>query len=112
MVRDDDLEAKGVGVVNLLKGGGSAVQSDNTAESVLNGPIKAFLGKTVAFAASIGDVVSNIGTVLAQKTKTQSDRRGAVDIVIAVQQNSLPVINAFGHGFEGLVHAFHQGGIS
>ena len=38
MVRDDDLEAKGVCVVDLLKGGGSAVQSDNTAESVLNGP--------------------------------------------------------------------------
>jgi len=49
-----------------------------------------------------------MGIVLFQKTIYQSHRSGAINIIIAINQNLFLVVNGFTQSVDGRVHILHQ----
>src|SRR5262249_24354834 len=86
----------------------AAVESDENARALLGQQLDRLRVEPVPFADAVRDVRRNISAQLAKKEREKRGRANAVDIVIAVERNPLPLFECFTNPLDRLLKPLHQ----
>ena len=111
VVADDHVHAPAARIFDLVAGLDAAVQSDYELEVPLGRPVDALERDSVALVVTVGDVEVHPVGETADEGVDQGDRGGAVDVVVAVDQNLLAACYRAVEPFHRGVHVFHQEGV-
>ena len=110
VVTDDEVDPTLVGIVDAFVGLDAAVEGDDQLEAIFGGIVDAFEGDAVAFLIAVGDVKLDF-LLLEERLEIGVDHRygrGAVNIVIAVNQQLFIVVDGLQHAVDSLVHVLHE----
>ena len=108
VVADDEVDAFLPGIRNLLYGLDAAVQHDDELYARLHGVVHSFVRHPVAFVVAVGDVIVDVRIELLNKLVNQCHSRGAVHIIISVNQNTFFLSHSLVQACHGHVHVLHQ----
>ena len=111
VVADNYLDALGAGIFHFVNGLDTAVQGDDQADAVISGPVQGFVGQAVAFVVAVRNVELYLGGELLDKGVYLGHRRGAVYVIVSVNQDFLPADDGLVQALHGFVHIRHQEGI-
>ena len=111
MVADDDFEALAARILHLVDGLDAAVQRDDQGEAAVRRPVDALVGHAVTLVVTVGDIeIHPVGKTL-DKGIDECDGRGAVHIVVAIDEDLLTRGDGLVQPLHGHVHVLHQEGI-
>ncbi len=120
VVGDDEVEAEGLGVLGFGESAHSGIHTDDEADAGGGGIGKNVLLDAVAFAEAVRDVIAGVGgLVFWGNASVRSEPRvleenggnGAVDVVVAVDEDRFGVGKGGLNAGDGGVHAEHEAGI-
>ena len=113
VIADDEVDAERAGVGYLLDGLGARVYGDDELDACLSGLSDPGRGDAVALIIAVGDMVAQLvgGTVSTEIAVEQRHGRGAVDIVVAVDEDLVPTLQGEAEACHGGLHVLHEEGI-
>ena len=108
MVADYDFQAFRAGIFHLFDGLDPAVQGNEQLEAVVGGPVYAFVREAVTLVIAVRNIkVGAFGKAMDEGVHKRHGR-GAVHIVIPVDQNLFSLYDGPVKAFNRLVHIGHQ----
>ena len=111
VVGDDEVEAEAAGGFCFSEGAHAGVDGDDEAHAVGIGGFKDAGLQAVALAEAMGDVKAGIAAEHFDGGLEQDDCGGAVDVVVAVEQDGLAGGDGVLEALDGSGHAEHEKGI-
>ena len=111
VVADNHIDSLVAGVFHLFDGLDAAIQGDDQGETVVRGPVDAFVGDAVPLVISVRDVIVDLLRKTPQEGIDQGHRRGTIHIIIAIDQDLFALGNRLADPLHGGVHIGHQEGI-
>ena len=108
VVADDEVDAFLTGIRYLLHGLDAAVQHDNQLHTRPRGIVHALHRHSIALFIAVRDVIVDVGVILLDKLVDQRDGRGAVHVIVAVNQYPFLSAHCPVQAFHGYVHILHQ----
>jgi len=108
MIGDDEVEAEALRGLCLRKGAHSGVDGDDESNSISKCRFEDRGLKAVALAQTVWNVKANFATEQFDGGLEQDDRGGAVDVVIAVEQDGFLARDRCFNAFNGSLHAEHE----
>ena len=111
MVTDNEIDATLTGIRNLVHSLDAAIEHDNQFHTRFRCIVHSLAGYAIALFVAVGDVIVYVGIVLLEKPVHQSNGRAAVNIIIAIDQNTLFTAKRCIEPRHGLVHIKEQEGI-
>ena len=108
MVADDEVDTQLFRIGNLSDGLDTAVEYDNEFDTFFCCIVHCLDTDTIALLITVGDIVFNIGIELLQKFIHQSYRRTSVDIVVAIDHDTLFAPHGVVQSVYRHVHVVHQ----
>ena len=108
MIADDYVDAERVGVGHFLDRFDAAVQDDHQFDPRGGRVVYATLREAVALVVAVGDIVADVGAVMAQETVDHRHGRAAVHVIVAEHENALAAAYHTVDGVDGHVHVVHQ----
>ena len=108
VVADDEVDAFLAGIRHFLHGLDAAVQHDDQLHARPCGIVHPLHRHPVALVVAVGDVVVDVGVILLDEFVDQRHGRGAVHVIVAIDQ--YPFLSAHGpvQAFHSHVHVLHQ----
>ena len=88
MVADDDVQAQGARLRDLVDGGDGAVGGEQQARAALGEPLHRRRAEPVAVLGAAGQVPVHVGPQAAQHAHEDRGRADAVDVVVAVHRHA------------------------
>ena len=108
VVADDEVDAFLPGISNFVYGLDAAVQHDDELHARLHGVVHSFVRHPVAFVVAVGDVIVDVRIELLDKLVDQCHGRGAVHVIVSVNQNTFFLSHSLVQARHGHVHVLHQ----
>ena len=108
MVADDEVYTQPFGIGNLVDSLNTAIENDNEFNTLFCRIVQCLNTDTIPFFITVWDIVFNIGIELLQKLIHQSYRRTSIDIVVAVDHDTLFAPHGVVESVYRHVHVVHQ----
>ena len=108
VVADDEVDAKALGVCNLVYGLNAAVEHDDKRHACFLGIVYAFVADAVSFLVAVGYVIIHVGVELLQELVHQCHGCAAVDVVVAVDHDAFLAAHCIVEPVYGQVHVVHE----
>ncbi len=109
MVRDDDVDAEGAGMLDDGTGADSGIDTDDEGDAAGLGFGDDFGAHAVAFAEAVGHVEFALAAGDLDGFGEEDDRHGAVDVVVAVEEDLFPILDGEGEAGDGAGEAEQLG---
>jgi hypothetical protein len=110
VVADDHVHAPCVGMVHLVHRADAAVEGDDERKPVVGRKVDALGAHAIALAIAVGNVEVQVAQVF-QEAIDQGHGRGAVHIIVAIDEHLLAIAKGAHQAVNGLVHVLHQEGV-
>ena len=110
VVADDEINAALVGIVDTLVGLDATVQGNDQLETIFGCIVNAFEGNAVSFFVAVGDVELDFFLLEEgfQIGVNYGHGCGTINVIIAINQKFLTILDGLQHSIDRFVHVLHQ----
>ena len=108
MVTDNDIDSLAAGILHFLDGLDAAVQRNNQVHAIVGRPVQGLVREAVAFVVAVRDIERELLGEILEEGIQLGHSRGAVYVVVAVNQDLLLAHDGLVQTLYGLVHILHQ----
>ena len=110
MVGDDEIDAASSGSVRGSKGANAGVNANDEANAIGRGLLDHLVAHAVAFADAVRHVVVDLAATDLQGRLEDYDGGGAVNVVVAINEDGLAALNGGSQTLDGGTQAGHEVG--
>ena len=108
MVADNKVNAYAFGVSNLVDCLDTAIENDNQFHTCFQSVVYSFFAHPITLFIAVGDVIIHIGIELLQKLVHQCYGRASVNVVVAINHNTLLASHRIIQPINSHIHILHQ----
>ncbi len=108
VVADNHVDTVFGGVFRLVHLLDAAVEGDDEAALMLNGVVHTLEGDAIALGVAVGDIEEEVVQVRAQDAIDERHRRGAVHVVVAIDEDAFLMADGAAQPVHRLVHVAHE----
>jgi hypothetical protein len=108
MVGDDDVQASGFAIFDLIDRADSTVYRDNQPDPFMGQLVEGVTVQAVTFVHAVGDIGFDIGSECCERLHKQRRRGHAVGIKVTINDDPFAILDGASDTGDGLIHPFHE----